>query len=288
MPVQDPTNRGQLVQAFAQTYEPPSEVSSWHLVQQYYRVQQYSAEHPDQGSAAVASALNLPRSRIRTWVDSDGKPDPLHGIETVQDYGWFDLTWTDETLRALVICVSWIFSGGSINRNHVPSFAVDPETQPYLEQVLTALGTDVSIFRPESDDQATELRPDTDATALGRLLECLGAPQGPKNAERSLTLPRWLAEAPREVRLAFLRTYMCNRGVGRPGAPETPLQFREDRPQSYRDDLQSLINSLFDTDVVRGDAATLRLTTPAAALLWRPPTTPTPEKKRTLSHPTHP
>jgi hypothetical protein len=63
------------------------------LVAQFEQVTEYCAEHPDQGSGAVATALDLPRERIRAWVDSDGRPDAVRGCETLTANGWLHLSW---------------------------------------------------------------------------------------------------------------------------------------------------------------------------------------------------
>ena len=60
-----PTDPPELAQALARTYDHPSYEDPWGVIEDYKRVQEYHAEHPDVGSHAVAQALDLPRGRIR-------------------------------------------------------------------------------------------------------------------------------------------------------------------------------------------------------------------------------
>ncbi len=83
----DLTGEDALIAAFVTTYDPRSKSSPQTLRERYQRVSSHTADHPDKGSTAVASALGLPRSQIRPWVDSDSRPDCVHGIETLTERG---------------------------------------------------------------------------------------------------------------------------------------------------------------------------------------------------------
>lgn len=76
-----PTERG-----FARTYGGGYYEDAASVVEQCYDVLAYARKH-DAGSAATASALDLPRSRLRTWIDDSGVPDPVHAVETARDSG---------------------------------------------------------------------------------------------------------------------------------------------------------------------------------------------------------
>lgn len=84
----DPTERDIVVRELARIYNTPGYADPWECIRDYQRVQRYCADHPQQKSQAVSSALNLPRERIRTWVDSDGKPDAYRGLQTALDNDW--------------------------------------------------------------------------------------------------------------------------------------------------------------------------------------------------------
>lgn len=49
-------------------------------VEQYREATRYASKR-DAGSGATASALGLPRSRIRTWVDGNGASDSVRTID---------------------------------------------------------------------------------------------------------------------------------------------------------------------------------------------------------------
>ncbi len=85
-------------------------------------MRRYVSQHPSKGSYAISNALELPRGRVRGWID-DGKPDAARGIEVARDYGWLDATMQDQTFLALNTLVANVFSGGSIATDtFVPSF----------------------------------------------------------------------------------------------------------------------------------------------------------------------
>ena len=88
-----PTTMGPIItpSALASTYPRDGELEAWARVQEYRRVQSFCAEHPEKGSHVVSTALELPRSRIRPWVDGDAKPDPVRAIDSARDRGWLDV-----------------------------------------------------------------------------------------------------------------------------------------------------------------------------------------------------
>ncbi|MBX0297868.1 hypothetical protein [Haloarcula nitratireducens] len=259
----DPTDKDALIESFAGTYNSSSTASSWELVQQYQRVLEYTSKNPNKGSSAVASALNLPRSRIRSWVDGDGRPDAVRGIQRAESHGLLDLSWEGQTLRSLTTLVAWIFSGGSINEVYVPSFALSGGDRDIVESALEDLGAGWTEFNAGESDRVTELRPTEDASVLGRLLLTLGAPLGAKNRETDLQLPRYLHDAPEELRLLFARTYIGNRATDRADRPKTPIQLAEKRSPVFREELRSFFESLVGEGEVRGEAESYRLSAEA-------------------------
>jgi hypothetical protein len=262
-PCADPTDREALSKALARTYG--SEYDGWERLQEYNTYLEYAADHPNKGSTAIAGALELPRSRVRPWTNGS-VPDPVRGVQTAAGHGWLELSWDGDVLRTLTIALAWLFSGGSVNNNCVPAFAVERRTQWLAEDLLDALDAGHLVRHAEGDSRATEVIPAEDASVLGRVLIALGAPWGSK-ADGSLSLPPWLSNAPEPVRLAFARTYVTNRGTSRDDRPQRPVAFREERDASYRHGLQEVLESLFDGQVVSGDSETLYLTPRGAALL---------------------
>lgn len=96
----------------ARTYDGGAYSDPWTAVLDYQAVLRYSSTHPNKGSSAISSALDLPRGRVRGWVDADGKPDAMRGIETAREYGWLDATYRDDVFQALNTLVANVFSGG--------------------------------------------------------------------------------------------------------------------------------------------------------------------------------
>lgn len=269
--LRDPTNRTAVAQALAATYNGGRYTDAWARVQEYRAVRSYKQANPEASAYAIASALSIPRGRVRPWLNADTSPDPARAIETANDHNWVDLTWTDSSFPALNVLVAWIFAGGSIvERTKVPIFVVSEKTQTHARTALEEIGLSVRISRTDSSKRATELRPTTDASTLGRLLLALGAPSGSKSADQPLTLPSYLNKAPRSIRRDFARTYIWHRGTLRPDRPNTPIQIREERPLKYRRALTEFFNSLV-ADAVQGDSTSLRLTREAASNLYRPP-----------------
>jgi hypothetical protein len=67
-------------------------------VDESQQVQEYAAANPNAGSSAVASALNLPRGRVRPWLDGTG-PDPAHAVATAERHDWLDAQPGDRTFE---------------------------------------------------------------------------------------------------------------------------------------------------------------------------------------------
>lgn len=239
--------------ALARTYNGGAYEDPWTAVLDYQTVMQYASEHPNKGSSAISSALEIPRGRIRPWLDNGSKPDPARGIEIARDHGWLEATYGDPKFKALNTLVANIFSGGSITtKNYVPSFALNHnEHQSHVVDALEAAGVDYQFVHEDVDNRATEVRPTDDGTVLGRVLVVLGAPIGPKAEIDHLSLPWYLEEAPEETREMFVLAYLANRAIHHRGKETVHIQ--EERPQSYRDELAGLIRDIADEPVTSGD-----------------------------------
>ncbi|WP_137284564.1 homing endonuclease associated repeat-containing protein [Halorussus salinisoli] len=229
-------------EAFARTYNNQSYDDPWTAVEQYHRVKAYTADHPNKGSTAVANALDLPRSRIRPWMEDDARPDCLRGIQTAEEYGWLPLTVDASVFPAFNTLVAWIFSSGSIDEDRVvPSFVVDNEAaKARVTKTLADLGLDARTVREGDHSRATELVPASDASILGRILTALGAPHGKKI--RDLELPSYLGAAPPSVRDEFVDVYLLNRGQTR---DETDtITVHEERSSEYLEELAALFRQI--------------------------------------------
>jgi hypothetical protein len=265
-----------LAQSLANTYQPTGAESGWSRVAEYNRVLAYCAEHPQKGSSAVASALELPRGRIRPWVDGDSKPDPVRAIHVADERAWLAPGWEHAPKRALNVLVAWIFSGGSINERHfVPYFALDETlSESVLSDAIERAGLSYRITRTDDPDRGREAVPDEHASVLGRMLSVLGAPVGQKHERTALSLPSYLWDAPEPIRLDFARTYLLNRGHTRRDRPEMPVQIGESRSDRFREELVALLRSLVDEPAgIRPSGERLVYLYPEAAdQLFMPPT----------------
>jgi hypothetical protein len=270
--VADPTDAGAVRDAFIDTYGTGSEtVQAATIVADYERVRDHCAEHPNQGSTAVATALDLPRGRIRAWVDSDSRPDAVRGLETCTANGWLHLEWAAPTLRALAALIVWIVVGGSLpRRGWTPAFSVADGTEPDIEHIGDALGL-VWTRRHEDTDgpSGTEWVPAADGSVLGRLLAVLGAPT---SATEGPSLPPWLLlEAPRAVRLDAARVAVRQRGtpLDRPTIPLQLAIHRDGRREAIARLLQSVAPA--DGEVWTDNSGHIRLDPRAAEVLAAAP-----------------
>lgn len=262
--------RKQLARTYAGERDP------WERVQEYHRTMEYASYHPDKGSSAVSNALNLPRSRIRPWLDGS-KPDPVHAIQTAESIGWLEIEYSSSIFAGLNVLVASIFSAGSIRTDaFVPSITVD--TNNDLERLQCAfqlVGVDHDTVHSSTSNRAIEIRPTEHASVLGRVLVALGAPAGDKNRASDLSLPEYLNDAPLGIRLDFASTYVRNRATPTTDRPNHPLVIREERSASYTEELRAFFSSIVgDRDYIRGGrgSATTYITPEAAEILDTEPT----------------
>lgn len=230
--------------AFARTYDPPAYEDAWEAVEDYQRTMDAAARYPQKKSGALARRVELPRGRIRPWVDGDAKPDAVRGLQRAEDRGWIDVPQSSAVFRGLNTLVAWVFSSGSIShRNYRPMFVVDGRAaEARLSKAFVQVGLSYQYTRRDESGRADEVVPDADASVLGRVLTVLGAPLGEKSERSAVSLPTYLATAPASVRRAFARTYVLNRGQVTPG--KDTVKFREERPESYLSALRSLLRDV--------------------------------------------
>ena len=254
--------------ALARTYDPPSVADAYDLVEQYREVIEYAARHPNRGSSAIANRLDLPRSRIRPWLDNENpsRPDPMRAIRQVDPLEWLRVPPESDVARGLVTLVAWIYSGGSIDADrYVPQFAVDSAADV---DRLFAAGELVGIEFVELDrrdtGQGREFKPAEHASLLGRLLSTLDAPVGEKARATDIRLPAVLDDANDDLRVAFAGTYVLNRAT-RGDRPSSFLAIREERPAGYLDELARFLRDVAGTGVVRRSENNVYLDGEAAA-----------------------
>jgi hypothetical protein len=236
------------LQDLAQTYNSQAYEDPWDAVEDYQRVLEYTGDHPNKGSSAVASALDLPRGRIRPWMEKDARPDPVRGIETAEENDWLPLMANSDLFPAFNVLVAWVFSGGSIDRRYVPSFSVDRlGTRHRIIDALDSLGLSYEVVRESEQGRATEVRPSHGGTVLGRILTVLGAPQGKKSERAEISLPSYLDSIPPGIREEFVDVYLLNRGQTHDN--KDMLSVRECRSSKFLEELATLFREVSGGDV---------------------------------------
>lgn len=79
----------------ANTYADRGGQTGWERVEDYREIRRYCAQNPNDGSQAVATAMDMKRGRIRGWVDATSRPEPAHAIEVADQHGWLDYELSD-------------------------------------------------------------------------------------------------------------------------------------------------------------------------------------------------
>jgi hypothetical protein len=245
-------------QEFVGTYDPDTDIEPWELLQQYYRATKTSAELRGgnggrAGSSRVASHLELPRERLRTWVDEGGKPDPQHGLERAQAKGWVDVDTDSTTFDGLNRLVAQVFAGGSITtETYRPCFAIpNDDVRDRISEACRLVGVDYDIVHADDEGRATELRITEDGSILGRVFSVLGASVGEKATNESITLPGYLNSVSEWHRLDFARIYVFNRAVEFEG--KDTMMIREQRPKDYSDELAGFLEETLGESVTYGE-----------------------------------
>ncbi|WP_187433004.1 hypothetical protein [Natronococcus pandeyae] len=234
----------------ARTYDGGAYPDAWEAVEQYRRATRYASKH-DTKSGATASALDLPRSRLRSWIDDGGAPDAVRAIEAAHAHGWLDCDYDDPEFTGLNALVANIFSGGSIaEENYRALFTLNHRGEDsHVFDALELANVDYEVDG-DRDGRADEIRPTENGIVLGRVLAVLGAPVGPK-AQQRLELPSYLENAPADVRETFVYAYLENRAVEHEG--RDTLTIREDRNRTYLSDLTELIADVAGGGVELGE-----------------------------------
>lgn len=239
------------------TYSHPSVDNTYDIVEQYRRVMRYP---DDASSTKVAHDLDLPRGRVRPWLD-DKKPDAVHAIDTARELGWLADEWTPVT-RAFSRLVASLFATGTI-REHgwVPSWTPkEIITRQQIRSDLNTIGTGWQHAHSESEHQTTEIRPKKHSSILGRSLAVAGAPVGKKH-DSVVDLPAYLNGAPLSVRAEFAEWYIRERGIQFENKATRRIQV--DRPAGFYRQIKELVEDVTGESVTQSETG---LTISAAAV----------------------
>lgn len=262
-----PTDTDAAKKALVRTYNNPSYADPWDAVEDFERVQEVAAQHPQKGSSAISNIVNLPRERIRAWVDDDGMPDCYRGLQTAQDNGWIIDAWDTPISRALNCLAAWILSSGSINDNWVPLFVTDDDRDEIeaLRSYAQIAGVRLESTRTD-DDRPLEWRPTEDASVLGRVIHTWTDVRGYKNELQS-RFPEYPQYAPHHITKAFCQVYVQQRGTDTHPSPGF-IQIKATRNEQFRLDLIDCLERVVsDPDLISGDAWPIRVHDPAGSQL---------------------
>lgn len=236
----------------ARTYSHPSYDDSASAVADYDRVMAYHDEHPDEGSYIVANELDLPRSRVRKWLDG-GRPDPVRAVDVAREHGWLDPVSGGETEHALATLLAGVLAAGTIAEGtFTPSWTASRDAVvERVTEALDRLGT--GWHRREHTDGGVEVVPDNDAAVLGRALVAAGAPQGAKSGKRPAHLPAAIFERPCSTQAVFVEVYLLGRATTYDD--KDALSIRTARPQSFREDVAELVAQVAGESVTASESS---------------------------------
>jgi hypothetical protein len=242
-------------EAFARTYDTPSYEDPFEAVEDYQRYLELAGENPDMGSHALASRLDLPRSRVRPWTNGS-RPDVVRGIQTAEAAGWLSNTSpTPERERAMVELAAWALSSGSLSLSRDEgarvSFVLDDNREDAFAAVAADAGLDYRLVHEEASERATEARPTEDGSVFARVLHAMGVPAGGKSTDGPTALPSFVRDLDADDREAFARVYVENRAAGFSDKDTVTLQ--EERPASYLEDLTVLLRTVTGESVTHGE-----------------------------------
>ena len=236
MPLPSPQN-------LADTYNTPGYSDPWDAVDDYHRVISYTGDHPQKGSTAVSTALDLPRGRVRPWMNGS-RPDVVHGIQTAEERGWLAEHTDSKKERGVVELAAWVLSGGTLNignSSHV-YFSLDLNTRSAFDEIAERAGVPYNIIHEDDSKRGMEARPSKDGSVLARVLSAMGVPTGGKSSEGPDHLPAFVADLDAELRERFAVVYVRNRAAEH--GNKATLTIREERPNSYLDELATLLQDV--------------------------------------------
>lgn len=194
----------------ARTYHSHAYEDPWGIVEDYQRVLEFTGKHPNAKPGYVAKKLELPRGRIRPWIDDGAIPHPVRAIQTAETRGWLPLTERTDTFEPINHLVAWLCSRGSIKADTFsPYFMIRSDNdETRLTSTLETLDLKYDVFRTD-DIRTTEITLGDDGAVLGRILVLLG---GPADGAPFDAVPSYLNNVSESARRDFARTYLENRG----------------------------------------------------------------------------
>lgn len=225
---------------FARTYDGGTYDEAWPKVNQYRRVITYQTDNPDAGTGELMRVSGAAHDHVVSWATKDATPSVIQGLYKAHGYNLISVTYDEIT--PLNVLVANAISSGSINsHNYRPTFTVSSLENSMVVNSLELIG--VGYQTMDSPNSSNPLiGPEKDAAVLGRVLSVLGVPVGRKTEIEDISLPQYLEDAPASVRKRFVDIYLQNHGL--PKHDSAGLQIKEDRPQSYREELADLIASV--------------------------------------------
>ncbi|MGZ0746716.1 hypothetical protein [Haloparvum sp. AD34] len=237
--------------SLARTYSDRVYDDPWQKVLDYRRVREFSAEHPNMGSSAASTRLELPRERIRPWMN-DAKPDPVHGIQSAIDHGWLEPEPDSEIAQRLIELLAHVLAGGSIATENcrpmlTPSKRVSVEA---CQRAFERVGLESEVRHADDDGQGTTVVPTDDGVVLGRCLVAMGAPRGVKTQLESL--PAVLHEVPADARESFAHCYARHRAAE--FDDKATLRIKEERATEYLEHLAMLFRDVTGGHVTATEA----------------------------------
>lgn len=240
-----------VTEALARTYNHPSYEDPYEAVQDYNRVIEAAAKHPNKGSTALSGIVELPRSRIRGWVDGDGMPDAARGVMLAQRHGWVDPD--PEMTEALAALAGHLLGGGSIaKQNYVPSVSVGRRVPvDDIEAVFRDVGVRPTRRHENIESRATEVLPATHGSVLGRTLAAWGCPVGGRATVE--TLPVIVDHAGKDGHLAFLDAYVRHRAVDYSNKATSRLHGQQ--PAAFHQAIADLIQRVTGEHASAGETA---------------------------------
>lgn len=233
----------------ASYYSQPGYAEAWDALEDYNKVLRYTGQHPNKGSAAVSSALELPRGRVQSWM-SGSRPTVVRAIQVAERKDWIPLETDDAELLDWTALVAWIHAQGSISTGeYLPMFGVSTDTEiDYLTRIFEKLDMKPDIYHADTTDRATEVRISEHRIIVGRILVELGAPLGTRETHRSV--PMYLEDGRLAVQSVFLAIYLitvAEHWEWREGY----VIHQEEYPDSYRESLATLFEAVIPESVNR-------------------------------------
>lgn len=265
--LESPTDTDATKKAVVRTYNSLSYADPLDAVQDYERVQAAAVKHPNKGSAALRSIVNLPRFRIRSWVDSDGVPDCYRGLQTTLAHHWIIDNWGSPIAKAMNSLAAWVLSSGSINDNWELVFVTTDHRREIdsLQSYADTIGSPLSRTRDNHTERPMERQPTEDGAVLGRVLHTW---TGEGIQKRNHSPVSHLSQLrPHHFAKQFCQIYIQQRGSDAHHSPNF-LQISATRYAQFRRDLKSCLQRVVsDPDLVTGEEWPIRVHEPTVSEL---------------------